>query len=202
MIKGGPAAGDGNCALNCPVADLQSGQDRGRVWPSDHNIEPFLLDDPALTWQTGMGEEYRSGATTSAHIIAAAFVLRSRIPESEAQDINIYEYGHSIDDIQLDALGILLGCTLEVHVRGYRILPHTRWLGAPKDRDRTVGLLYQTRGGGHYDVLVDHITVPIGVASGSCASADHQRSRLASSGNRKFACWRSAGVRIDRLSCP
>ena len=170
-------AGGGNSALNCQVADLQSGEDRGRVWPSDYNIESFLLDDPALAWWMGMGEEHRSGATTRAHILAAAAVLRSRIPESEAQDINIYEDGHSIDDIQRDALGILLRCTL----LGYRIPPHSRWLGAPEDRHRTVGLLYQTRGGGHHDVLVDRITDPIGVASGSCASADHDAAAAASS---------------------
>ena len=105
-------AGDGNCAAYVIAVECDSDA-RTRAWPEEYNIEPFI-SPAAVEWWEKIGDEYRAGASSGEHIIAAAAVVRSRIPEEMCAP-EVFQFGHSLDGDHLGALGKVLTMCFKVH---------------------------------------------------------------------------------------
>ena len=145
-------AGDGNCLPYSAALAFKTGVERNRAWPEEYNVEPFL--EPAvIDWWEQKGAEYRAGASDGPHIIAAAAVLRSQIPEDVATQHDVYKFGHTLEREHIDALGKALGCCFHVHAQFPRAAHYEIRLGATEHGCTTIGLTFKPRGGGHYDLL-------------------------------------------------
>ena len=95
-----------------------------------------LLDEGTCEWWWNIGHEYRAGFNLRSHLIAAGAVLRSRIPEDEMSSTRTYEYGFSIENSDLDAIGRVLGMELILHAHTWaneifvgQLVVHYSWWG-------------------------------------------------------------------------
>ena len=144
-------AGDGNCALYVVALGVPVVH-RGMLWPARYDIEPFLAVN-AVPWWVKMGEKYREGSNDGDVVIAAAAILRSRLPEDKVPSPSVFEFAHSIDDELLGVLGVVLSFRFVIHVQVQRQPPHTITVGTSSSPTTTIDMLFRSRGGGHYDLL-------------------------------------------------
>ena len=119
------------------------------LWPEAYDFTSLLDRADDQRWWDKVGNDYRAGGSGRTELIAAAAVLRSRIPEEAVTNFAVYDYGHSVADQELEALARMLGCCLRVHVRTRELPDHVQTLGSTSAFSSTVAMMFADRGGGH-----------------------------------------------------
>ena len=148
--------GDGNCGLYAIARAAETVGQRERLWPKDYDFMSLICDRQSRRWWVEKGDEYRAGANDGSHIIAAAAVLRCRMPESHWGSHRPYEFGHSISDADIDVIGKdLVGVRFNIHVRDKRGTVYVEHVGQTSPEVAVIHLVYTASGGGHYDWITE-----------------------------------------------